>query len=50
VLARPWGTKEEQIMVRTPAYHFTSPVPLGLLMAPLLNLLIKQHHQYGAIS
>jgi hypothetical protein len=30
-------------MGRTPAEHFASPVSLGLLMAPLLNLLVMLH-------
>jgi hypothetical protein len=37
-------------MGRTPAYHFASPVPLGMPMDLLLNLLVKQLNEYGAIS
>jgi hypothetical protein len=44
------GREQEEIMVRTPAYHFASPVPLGMPMDPLLNLLVKLSHQYRAMS
>jgi hypothetical protein len=36
-LARSGWTQEQDIMGRTPAYHFASPVPLGMPMDPLLN-------------
>jgi hypothetical protein len=48
--ARPRGAKEEQIMGRTPAYHFASPMSLRMPMDPLLNLLVKQPNEYGAMS
>ena len=49
-LAHPWRTKEEDIMGRTPAYHFASPVPLGMPLGPLLNLLVKLANKYGVRS
>jgi hypothetical protein len=39
--ARPRGAEEEHIMVKTPAYHFASPVPFRMPMAPLMNLPVK---------
>jgi hypothetical protein len=48
--ARPRRSQKKQIMVRTPAYHFASPVPLGMPMDPLMNLFVKLPHQYEAIS
>jgi hypothetical protein len=48
-LARPGRANEEDVMVRTPAYHFASPMSLRMLMDPLLNLLVKQPNEYGAI-
>jgi hypothetical protein len=38
------------MMVRMPASHFASPVPLGMPMDSLLNRLVKRPHQYEAIS
>ncbi len=35
--ARPWGTKEEDVMVRMPAYHFASPEPLRLPWAKTVD-------------
>ena len=49
-LASPRGAEQEDVGNRTPAYHFASPVPLGMPMDPLLNLLVKLGHQCGAIS
>ena len=46
--ARPRGAEEEHIMGRTPAYHFASPVPLGMPMDPLMNLLARQAHGQGS--
>jgi hypothetical protein len=37
--------EREDVVDRTPAYHFASPVPLGMPMDPLLNLLVKLPHQ-----
>jgi hypothetical protein len=47
--ARPRGSEQEDVVRRTPAYHFASPMSLGMPMAPLLNLLVKRPHQYEAI-
>jgi hypothetical protein len=49
-LARPRGAEQEQIIVRTPTYHFASPMSLRMPMDPLLTLLVKQPNEYGAMS
>jgi hypothetical protein len=49
-LASPRGAEQEHIMGRTPAYHFASPMSLRMPMDPLLNLLVKQPNEYGALS
>jgi hypothetical protein len=49
-LARPRGAEQEDVMRRTPAYHFASPVPLGMPMDLLLNRLVKLPNQSVAIS
>jgi hypothetical protein len=36
-LARPRGAQQQDVVGRTPASRLASPVPLGLLMAPLPN-------------
>jgi hypothetical protein len=46
-LARPGRAKEEHIMGRTPAYHFASPVPLGMPIDPRMNLLCKLDNRMG---
>jgi hypothetical protein len=49
-LPAPGAAEQEDIMGRTPASHFASPVPLGMPMDPVPNRLVKRPHQYGAIS
>src|SRR5262245_10773328 len=49
-LASPRGAEQEHIMGRTPASHFASPMPLGMPIAPLLNLPAKLPNPYGAVS
>jgi hypothetical protein len=49
-LARPRGAEEEDVVIRTPASHFASPMPLGMPMDPLLILLVQQTNEYGAMS
>jgi hypothetical protein len=48
--AGPRGAEQEDVVRRTPAYHFASPRSLRMPMDPLLNLLVKLGHQCGAIS
>jgi hypothetical protein len=49
-LASPRGAEQEDIVSRTPAYYFASPMSLRMPIDPLLNLLVKRPHQYGALS
>jgi hypothetical protein len=49
-LARPGRANEEDIMGRTPAYRFASPMSLRMPTDSLLNLLVKQPNEYGAMS
>jgi hypothetical protein len=46
----PKGAEQEDVVDRTPAYHFDSPMSFRLPMDPLLNRLVKRPHQYTAIS
>jgi hypothetical protein len=48
--ARPRGANEEDVGGTTPASDFASPEPLGMSLAPLLNLRVRLPHQYGALS
>jgi hypothetical protein len=46
----PKEAEHQDIMGRTPAYHFASPMSITMPMDPLLNLLVRLLHQYEAIS
>ena len=48
--ARAREAAQEEVMVRTPASHFASLVPLAKAMATRLSLLRKLPHKYGAMS